>query len=74
MISELTHYIAGEGTFTKLRLVRDSFGRKGKATDTKALGRGNSSGTPSSSSSSAISATVQGIGGAAGAVAAGIVP
>ena len=40
MISELTHYIAGEGTFTKLRLVRDSFGRKGKASDTEATGRG----------------------------------
>ena len=71
LISDLVHFLDNKGTWTKMNLVRDSFGRKGKATDTEASGRGNSSRTPSSSSS-AIPATVQRIGAAAGG-AAGIV-
>jgi len=72
LISDLVHFLDHKGTWTKMNLVRDSFGRKGKATDTKASGRGNSSRTPSSSSS-AIPATVQRIVGNV-AAAAGIVP
>jgi len=30
IISELCHFVSAKGTFTKLNLVRDSFGRKGK--------------------------------------------
>ena len=39
MISDLVHYISSSGTFTKMNLVRDSFGRKGGATSTVASGR-----------------------------------
>lgn len=30
IISELCHFVSAKGTFTKLNLIRDSFGRKGK--------------------------------------------
>ena len=33
IISELCHFVSASGTFTKLNLIRDSFGRKGKPKD-----------------------------------------
>ena len=40
LISDLVHFLNDKGTWTKMNLVRDSFGRKGKASDTEATGRG----------------------------------
>jgi hypothetical protein len=73
LISDLVHFLNHKGTWTKMNLVRDSFGRKGKASDTSATGRENGATTETTKSDGAIPATVQRIGGAAGAVAAGIV-
>ena len=37
LISDLVHYLDGSGTWTKINVVRDSFGRKGKASDTEGI-------------------------------------
>jgi len=37
IISELCHYITPKETYTKLNLIRDSFGRKGNHTSRRAL-------------------------------------
>ena len=33
LISDLVHFLDGSGTWTKINVVRDSFGRKGKPTE-----------------------------------------
>ena len=37
LISDLVHYLDGSGTWTKINVVRDSFGRKGKASATAGI-------------------------------------
>ena len=72
LISDLVHFLDHKGTWTKMNLVRDSFGRKGKASDTEATARKNGATTETTTSDGAIPANVQRIGAAAGG-AAGIV-
>ena len=43
IIADLCHYITPKETYTKLNLVRDTFGRKGKPTSSQQSGRGSQS-------------------------------